>query len=137
MNNLNWRAVSAIGVLIVAVVIVANVAFSFMWAHGTPSGPYGNPSYGPGTMMGPWMWGGMGFFWIFPIAGFLFLLLLFGIISRMFVTSLGESQPRNVRTWPASGVAHPSEACRNCGHALEASWMACPYCGTARPTLAP
>ncbi|GAC1538199.1 MAG: hypothetical protein NVS2B17_11850 [Candidatus Velthaea sp.] len=121
MNNFNWRALAPIGAVMVAVVVIVNVAFSFMWAHNMPSS-YSNPSYGPGSMMGPWMWGGMGFFWIFPIVGFLFMLLFFGLIARMFVASSGPSAPR------------PQEPCRSCARSIEENWVACPYCGTGHPT---
>ena len=120
MNPLNWRALLTIGALVVLVVIIVNVAFSAIWTHGAPSGAYGNGSYGPGTLMGPSMWGGMGFFWIFPVIGLVFMLLFFGVIGRAFFGNTAQTRPTG------------SEACRNCGQAMEAAWIACPHCGAPR-----
>lgn len=133
MNNLNWRTLLTIGALVAVVVIVVNVAFSVMWAHGAPNGSYGNGPYGPGTMMGPWMWGGMGFFWIFPFIGFLFMLIVLGFIVSLLFGNAGRFQPPNPGAFsPVQNAPRTLEACKNCGRALETDWLACPYCGATR-----
>lgn len=133
MNNLNWRTLLTFSVVMALVVILVNVAFSAMWGHGAPNGAYGNGPFGRGTMMGPWMWGGMGFFWIFPIIGFVFMLIFFGVIARAFFGNTGQSQPTGSGPYGSvPSVPHAREACRNCGQAIEAGWIACPHCGTAR-----
>ena len=133
MNNFNWRTLLTIGVLMVAVVIIVNLAFSFIWAHSAPRGAYGYPPYGPGTMMGPWMWGGMGFFWIFPLIGFLFMLIILGFIGSALFGMPGRFQPPSAGSLsPVQNVPHALEACKNCGRALQTDWLACPYCGAAR-----
>lgn len=92
MDNFNGRTLLTIGVLMAVVVLGTTLTFSTMWAHVAPNGANGNGSYGFGPMMGPWMWGGMGFFWVFPVVGFLCMLIFFGVIWRRF---FGNAGPRN------------------------------------------
>lgn len=127
MNNFNWRmllAIGAVSAVVALVVIVVSAAFSAMWAHGAPNGSYGNGPYGPGTMMGPMMWGGMGFFWIFPFIGFLLIVIVLGLIGSLLFGNAGRLQ--------SPGTPRTLEACKNCRRALETDWIACPYCRAAR-----
>lgn len=115
MANFNWRTLLTIGVLMVAVVIVVNLAFSAMWIRSAPTGAYGVGPYGPGPMMAPWMWGGMGFFWIFPLAGFLFMLVFLALIGQVFYGNTGQARPPSVSYGPPHNGAPTAEACRTCG----------------------
>ncbi|MHB8139968.1 MAG: hypothetical protein ACYDHD_01720 [Vulcanimicrobiaceae bacterium] len=104
MNSWNWRTLLPLGAAVIVIAVIINIAIVATWVHGTSAGAYGNGEYGP--MMGPWMWSGMGFFWIYPIIGFLFIMMLIAIVGRAF---FGEQ-------------ARP----------LPADWVVCPYCGTRR-----
>ena len=134
MNQVNWRHLLIVGIAFVAIVVLVNVAFSAMWGQTIHTGPYGNGPYGPGTMMGPWAWGGMGFFWIFPVIGFLCMLLFLGVMASMFFGSTTQSVPPSTGSHGSlPSIPNAQDACRQCGQPMAANWMACPYCGTARP----
>ena len=133
MSN-NRRATLTVVVIVVVAAMAFNAAFFVMWAHGTAAGVPYNGGYGPGRMM-PWMWGGMGAFWIFPVAAFLMLLVVFGFI----LTNFADRTP--YRNFPGSHPStsivrapHGSQQCAACGKGLAPDWLACPYCGAPRTT---
>lgn len=133
MNHIHWRPLLFVGIAMAIVVVIVNVAFSAMWAQSSHNGTYSSIPYGPGTMMGPWMWGGMGFFWIFPIVGFFFMLLFFGIIARVFFGAAVPPQTLNCGAYGyLPSVPHTPETCRQCSQPMATNWIVCPYCGTAR-----
>lgn len=125
MSGFSWRTLLGVCVIVIVIVIGVNLAFFAMWGRGTPSAPYG-----PGPMMGPWMWGGMGLFWIFAIVGFLFMLIVLGLVVNVLFGSTARPQPPS--TGSPAHAQRIQEVCKSCGRALETDWVACPYCGAAR-----
>jgi hypothetical protein len=112
MNRINWTAVA---VFAIVALLVFLVGASLLGGRGYS----GWGMMGPG-MMGQWGfgsfgWFGMIFMWLIPI-GFILLIVL-GI--AWLVRAIGGG----------GNPGSPARACPNCGHAVQADWRNCPYCG--------
>ncbi|MEE8369875.1 MAG: hypothetical protein V3S00_03780 [Dehalococcoidia bacterium] len=107
MRSVNWITGAVCGGVALLVLVVGAVLLG-------GGGGYG--MMGPGMMWGfaPFGWMGMILMWLVPLT---FLgLLVAGIVWL-------------VRTLGRPGQGHPgARTCPN-GHAVQADWRACPYCG--------
>ncbi|MGC8484738.1 MAG: hypothetical protein ACP5O6_03770 [Candidatus Baltobacteraceae bacterium] len=130
----SWRTIIAVAAVALLAAVVVQAAFSTMWTHGTSAGiPY-NGGYGPGRMM-PWMWGGMGAFWIFPVVGFLIVLVVLGFILANFSDNARYRRfPGSHTSTPVVQASQSLQQCSGCGRGLAPDWVACPYCGVSRTT---
>lgn len=136
LNDSNWRSFVSLGLATLIVIVGVGLVFSSGMMHG----PWGAaPGWGPWTA-GPWMWGMMGFFWIFPLLGLIVMLVLFTFMRGVHTHGDQAKLPARVTSdsVPQTAVAE-REACRHCGKSVDADWVVCPYCGStlARQTRLP
>ncbi len=126
MDEINWKPLAIFMIVIGAIAFLIFLGFSLMASWGNSGGVWG-----------PGMWG-MGFFWIFPVFGFVIMLTMmiffFTVVFRHGgpMNWMRQSDPQhnhNVYTQPHSDKA--TKFCPSCGEPVESDWLVCPKCLTA------
>jgi len=114
MNRINWKVVTAFGVIVVVAFLVGLGLFGGRTA--------GWGMMGPGMMRG---WGYGAFGWI----GAIFMWLI--PISFLVLTVLGITWLVNAVTGGGDRPSLQTQSCPSCGKGVQTDWQNCPYCGTA------
>ncbi len=123
-NQLNWKPFAVLAGIVGLLFIILMFVMSFAML-----GALNRGIAGPGFGM-PWFGWGMGFFWIFPVIGFLIMLTFMFLMMRMMFRAGG---PMGWMTGSMSDALHGAKqaACRTCGRAVQTDWQVCPHCGTS------
>lgn len=118
-NQLNWKPFAALAVIVGLLFIVMVFGMSF-----ATLGTFDRGYAGPGFVM-PWFGWGMGFFWIFPVFGFVMMLVFMFLMMNMVFRTGGPM----AEMFGSDTPVKKGPACPSCGRAVEPDWLRCPYCG--------
>lgn len=134
MNKINWTAI-AIFCLVVVLVFMVGLSLFGGWQYGG-WGMMGSGRMGPGMMgrwgFSPFGWIGMVLMWLIPL-GVIFLVVagvvwLVRAIIGAGATPGGRAASAGGATI-SEGTTLAGQSCPNCGRAVQADWINCPYCG--------